>query len=146
MTARPYIRRFSAHWRTGDRTTIELRYDPADPLAIHLGPPNWDDNDDIWAFARDLLADGLDSRRADPAGIPGGDVHSWSDPPYVPVRVGDEGPRLYIRLMSPDGVAELSLRRNRAAGFLAATAVMVPFGKENPWPAKVPTWLSGVAL
>lgn len=140
---RPYVRAFSAHWRTGDRTTVELRYDPADPLAVHLDLPGFDDLG--WAFARDLIADGLDSARFDPAGIPNGDVHVWADPPYVPVGDG-EGPRVYIRLSSPDGVAELSLRRDRVAGFLAATAVMVAYGTENPWPAEAPKWLSGVSL
>src|SRR3712207_7008567 len=44
------------------RSTVEvqMRYDPADPLAVSLRV-NGRDGEDTWVFGRDLLADGLRS-------------------------------------------------------------------------------------
>ena len=46
----------------GDAETVEVQmaYDPADPLAVSLRITG-EARDDVWVFARDLLADGLRS-------------------------------------------------------------------------------------
>ena len=54
----------TAGWIRGesDAETVEvqMRYDPADPLAVSLRV-NGPDGEDVWVFGRDLLADGLRS-------------------------------------------------------------------------------------
>ena len=54
----------TAGWIRGesDAETVEvqMRYDPADPLAVSLRV-NGPDGEDTWVFGRDLLADGLRS-------------------------------------------------------------------------------------
>ena len=54
----------TAGWIRGDSDAetveVQMRYDPADPLAVTLRV-NAQDGEDVWVFGRDLLADGLRS-------------------------------------------------------------------------------------
>jgi hypothetical protein len=96
-----------------------LRYDPADPYAVHIlfhaesagGEPVG------WSFARDLLMTGLD----EPAGI--GDVRVW---PWTTPR----GDFVALALSSPDGNALFEMPRGVLVRFLRRTCVVVPQGQE----------------
>jgi hypothetical protein len=97
-----------------------LRYDPADPYAVHVlfhaesagGEPV------SWSFARELLVTGLD----EPAGI--GDVRVW---PWNSPR----GDFVALALSSPDGNALFEVPRSVLVRFLRRTYVVVPRGKET---------------
>jgi hypothetical protein len=96
-----------------------LRYDPADPYAVHIlfhadaagGEPVG------WSFARELLVTGLD----EPAGI--GDVRVW---PWATPR----GDFVALALSSPDGNALFEVPRGVLVRFLRRTCVAVPRGRE----------------
>jgi hypothetical protein len=96
-----------------------LRYDLADPYAVHVmfhaestgGEPVG------WSFARELLLTGLD----EPAGI--GDVRVW---PWATPR----GDFVALALSSPDGNALFEMPRGVLVRFLRRTCVAVPRGRE----------------
>jgi hypothetical protein len=99
-----------------------LRYDPADPYAVHVlfhaDSPGGEAVS--WSFARELLATGLD----EPAGI--GDVRVW---PWATPR----GDFVALALSSPDGNALFEVPRTVVARFLRRTHVVVPRGRETSY-------------
>lgn len=97
-----------------------LRYDPADPYAVHvLFHAESAGGEAVgWSFARELLVAGLD----EPAGI--GDVRVW---PWATPR----GDFVALALSSPDGNALFEVPRNVLVRFLRRTYVVVPRGRET---------------
>lgn len=94
-----------------------LTYIAEDPYAVALAIHSPDGQDVVeWHMARDLLAEGL--RRA--AGV--GDVR---------LRPVDQ--LVEITLSSPCGVATLTTPRSGVAGFVHASYVFVPRGREYRW-------------
>lgn len=96
---------------------VRLRYTAKDPYAVSIvfsGP----DEEVVWVFARDLLAEGL--------GLPRGQGD---------VRVRPElrdGQRLVmIGLASPDGTAELEADADAIAAFIELTETVVARGDEG---------------
>lgn len=96
-----------------------LRYDPADPYAVHILFHAESAGGEAvgWSFARDLLMTGLD----EPAGI--GDVRVW---PWATPR----GDFVALALSSPDGNALFEMPRGVLVRFLRRTCVVVPQGNE----------------
>lgn len=96
-----------------------LRYDPADPYAVHILFHAESAGGEAvgWSFARDLLMTGLD----EPAGI--GDVRVW---PWATPR----GDFVALALSSPDGNALFEMSRGVLVRFLRRTCVVVPQGNE----------------
>lgn len=95
-----------------------LRYDPADPYAVHVVFQGGPAGEVSWSFARQLLMDGL----REPAGM--GDVRAW---PWQ----GVDGPVIALALSSPDGHALFELPRGVLSDFVTRTLVAVPFGTED---------------
>ncbi|MFE4371254.1 SsgA family sporulation/cell division regulator [Streptomyces sp. NPDC056835] len=98
--------------------SVTLRYDGADPLAIRIVfPPevSLDDDEVVWAFARDLLESGLRL----PSGE--GDVQIW---PCGRAQV-------VLEFHSPDGVAVVQLDTAPLRRFLNSSYTMVPVGQER---------------
>lgn len=100
-----------------------LRYDPADPYAVHVlfhpdaeapggGEPVG------WSFARDLLVSGL----SEPTGIGDVRVWPWSTP---------HGDVVALALSSPDGNALFEVPRSILVRFLRRTFTAVPRGEES---------------
>jgi hypothetical protein len=102
------------------RTT--LRYTPDDPFAVHIDFPAGVSADDVnvtWAFARALLAEGLDR----PTGI--GDVHLW---PHGSAHT-------VVELRSPHGMAMIRFDTSTLRRFLRRSYVVVALGGETLGPA-----------
>lgn len=104
-----------------DATTplsARISYAAADPYAVTVlfRTPNQAVE---WAFARDLLADGLVEGTGD------GDVHVW------PMLDASGLQSVGVELDSPDGVVELTARGRDLARFLEATYRLVPRGTES---------------
>lgn len=95
-----------------------LRYDPADPYAVHVIFQGGPAGEVSWSFARQLLMDGL----REPAGL--GDVRAWP-------RQSADGPVVALALSSPDGHALFELPRAVLADFVGRTVGAVPFGTEE---------------
>ncbi|OEV05253.1 SsgA family sporulation/cell division regulator [Streptomyces oceani] len=98
--------------------TAVLRYDRADPLAIHASFPaesSLDGAEVDWVFARELLRAGLHA----PAGD--GDVRLWP------------GGRVHtmLELHTPEGMALVELRRAELRYFLRRCDAAVPRGQED---------------
>lgn len=96
---------------------VSLRYSRKDPYAISIvftGP----EEEIVWVFARDLLAEGLDL----PQGH--GDVR---------IRPEHRDARRYVMigLTSPDGTAELEADAEKVREFIAVTEDLVPRGYED---------------
>lgn len=94
----------------------ELRYDTADPYAVHA-TFRADDSQVTWVLARELLMTGLQAA----SGL--GDVQ---------VMPSEEHPEsvVLIKLSSPDGVAVLAANAADLRGFLLRTCDQVPPGAE----------------
>ncbi|MFJ5226910.1 SsgA family sporulation/cell division regulator [Streptomyces sp. NPDC088400] len=99
--------------------TVTLRYDGADPLAMRIVfPPevSLDQKGEvIWAFARDLLDEGLRL----PSGT--GDVQVWPCGRAQTV----------LEFHSPDGVAVVQFDSAPLRRFLKDSYAMVPAGEER---------------
>jgi hypothetical protein len=96
---------------------VELRYDCADPYAVSLvlmGP----DGPEVWAFARDLLVDGLSDSVGD------GDVHVFSG------GLADDSTVL-IELVGDEVEVLLAADRYDVESFVAMTFGMVAPGHES---------------
>ncbi|MGP9016962.1 SsgA family sporulation/cell division regulator [Streptomyces sp. BR1] len=93
-----------------------MTYDPDDPLAVSVDFVCGNGTHTTWTMGRDLVAEGLLSRR--PVGL--GDVRVW----YC----GDGG--LRIRLDSDEGSADLLAGLEDVAVFLSRTYQLVPEGSE----------------
>lgn len=102
---------------TGDGDLqAELRYDPADPLAVSLALGVEYGEPVVWTFARDLLAEGLTG----PAGL--GDIT------LEPAR-DLAGPELRITLAT-DCLATMTAPRDPIVAFLIESYAAVPSGTE----------------
>ncbi|MFD9484517.1 SsgA family sporulation/cell division regulator [Streptomyces sp. NPDC059991] len=93
-----------------------MTYDSDDPLAVSVDFVCGNGTHTTWTMGRDLVAEGLTSRR--PVGM--GDVRVW----YC----GDGG--LRIRLDSDEGSADLLAGLEDVAEFLSRTYQLVPEGSE----------------
>ncbi len=96
-----------------------LRYDTADPYAVHATFHTGAEETVEWVFARDLLADGLIADAGD------GDVRirPAADDPEVVV----------IELSSPSGHAMFEASAQELADFLDRTYDVVVPGNEHLW-------------
>jgi sporulation and cell division protein SsgA len=109
---------------TPDSTALpvlaSLRYDPADPYAVHVlfHPKSPGGGSVRWSFARELLVTGL----TQPVGL--GDVRVW---PWAN-SVGDV---VALALCSPDGSALFEVPRGVLVRFLRRTCAAVPRGRES---------------
>lgn len=102
---------------------VVLRYDPADPYAVHMDLSCGCDGEDYehetvtWIYARELLALGL-SRPVDyPAG-------------HMDVQVWTEGPTVRLRLSTPDGTSVLAVPYIDVSRFVRRSYRTVPDGRE----------------
>ena len=95
-----------------------LRYDTADPYAVHATFHTGAEETVEWVFARDLLAEGLHR----PTGT--GDVRVW------PSRSHGQGV-VCIALSSPEGEALLEAPARALESFLKRTDAAVPPGTEH---------------
>lgn len=96
-----------------------LCYDREDPWAVtvNFGRMADSDDDNVWAFSRDLLVRGLREH----AGC--GDVRVW---PFG-------GDRLMMRLSSPGASVLFSAVADSVRSFLLATYRIVPAGRESEY-------------
>lgn len=98
-----------------------LRYDPADPYAIHV--KFFAAGDEVnWIFARDLLSDGLLRDTGQ------GDVRIWPASQEPGYKALDS---VYLALSSPEGEALLELPASELSAFLEFTYNLVHPGDEN---------------
>lgn len=98
--------------------TAAVRYDAADPYAVHVTFLTGGGDSVEWVFARSLLTDGVTA----PAGQ--GDVRVWP--------VERSGERLLsIAMSSPSGAALFEAARDDVVEFLTQTYVAVPTGAEE---------------
>jgi hypothetical protein len=96
---------------------VRLRYTVTDPYAVSIvfsGP----DEEVVWVFARDLLAEGLGLPRGQ------GDVR-------IRPELRDGRRLVMIGLASPDGTAELEADACAIAQFIELTEMVVPRGDEH---------------
>ncbi|MEW2547811.1 SsgA family sporulation/cell division regulator [Streptomyces sp. NPDC047002] len=96
---------------------VMLRYDGADPLAMRMVFPaevSLDDDEVVWAFARDLARNGL----REPAGD--GDVHVWPCGRAQTV----------FEFRAPEGVALVQFDNAPLRRFLKSAYSVVPAGQE----------------
>ncbi|MFF9909768.1 SsgA family sporulation/cell division regulator [Streptomyces sp. NPDC013457] len=97
-----------------------LRYDREDPFAVSMAfpPPATLEGVEVsWAFARELLAEGMDG----PAGL--GDV-----------RVRPYGyDRTVVEFHAPEGVAVVHVRTSELRLFLKRSQHLVPAGREHQY-------------
>ncbi|WP_330289261.1 SsgA family sporulation/cell division regulator [Streptomyces sp. NBC_00576] len=101
---------------------VTLRYDSADPLAVHIdfpGDVSVDGEGVSWTFSRLLLEEGLEN----PAGI--GEVHLWP--------CGQT--RTVVELHSPYGLAVVRFRTAQLQRFLHRSYGVVAPGMEDLGPA-----------
>ena len=97
----------------------ELRYDPADPLAVTLAIGIECGEPVIWTFARDLLADGV----KEPAGE--GDIT------IEPATGEDLHEERALRVtLATDCLATMLVSMDRVVEFLVETFALVPTGTE----------------
>ncbi|WP_190094682.1 SsgA family sporulation/cell division regulator [Streptomyces melanogenes] len=97
---------------------VGLRYDTADPYAVHATFHTGAEETVEWVFARDLLAEGLHR----PTGT--GDVRVWPSRSHGPGVV-------CIALGSPEGEALLEAPARVLESFLKRTDTAVPPGTEH---------------
>ena len=96
---------------------VNLRYSRTDPYAVSIvfsGP----EEEIIWVFARDLMAEGLD--------LPQGHGDVRIRPEYR-----EQRRFIMIALTSPDGTAELEADADKVRLFIEATEAVVPRGCED---------------
>lgn len=99
----------------GQREPLTFLYNASDPFAVTF----WFKSGVVWAFARDLLADGVYGKVGTRVGV--GDI--------VVHRVGDDA--VHIILSSPTGRAVLAFERPYLLRALDATERLVPRGAEQ---------------
>ncbi len=103
---------------TARSVRASLRYDPADPYAVHMLFHAESGGEAVsWSFARELLVTGLD----EPAGIGDVRVWPWATPCHDLVA---------LALSSPDGNALFEVPRTVLVRFLRRTYLAVPRGRE----------------
>ncbi|MCC3652778.1 SsgA family sporulation/cell division regulator [Streptomyces sp. WAC 00631] len=100
------------------RIPVELEYEPADPFAVRFTFHLPGDAPVTWAFARDLLLDGLSAPTGD------GDVHIA---PVTPGVLSD----VFIRLQVGEDRATFRAGAAPLVAFLDRTDRIVPMGQEQ---------------
>lgn len=95
-----------------------LRYDAADPYAVHVTFHDGSEAPVRWTFARDLLIEGLFR----PSGH--GDVRVW------PARAVDQGNAVFLALSSPEGEALIEVHAPALSAWLERTLRLVAPGAE----------------
>jgi hypothetical protein len=96
---------------------VSMRYDTADPYAVHAVFRVTLDQQVAWVFARELLTQGLDQPSGD------GDVRIWPAS-----QAGHEV--VCIALRSPDGEALLEACADDLVDFLSSAYALCPRGRE----------------
>jgi len=97
-----------------------LRYDAADPYAVHVGFRTGAEEVVEWTFARQLLTDGVTHEVGE------GDVQVW--PAH-----SDGGALVCLALSSPSGRALFEVPLTELVEFLSATYLAVPTGCESDY-------------
>ncbi len=95
-----------------------VRYDAADPYAVHVGFRTGVEEVVEWTFARQLLTDGVTREVGE------GDVGVW--PSH-----DEDAPIVCLALSSPSGRALFEVPLGDLVEFLSATYVAVPTGSES---------------
>lgn len=96
-----------------------IRYDAADPYAVHVTFHTGGDRGTVeWSFARQLLTDGLTQATGE------GDVRVW--PSHV-----DGVATVFLALSSPSGQAVFEVALHELAEFLTSSYTAVPTGCES---------------
>jgi len=95
-----------------------VRYDVADPYAVHVGFRTGVEEVVEWTFARQLLTDGVTRKVGD------GDVQVWPDYDGASAVV-------CLSLSSPSGRALFEVPLAELVEFLSATYTAVPTGSES---------------
>jgi hypothetical protein len=96
----------------------DLRYDPTDPYAIHVGFRTGGDDVVEWTFARQLLTDGVTRSVGE------GDVQVWP-------ATAEGQPVVCLALSSPSGRALFEMPLADLVEFLSTTYSVVPTGTES---------------
>jgi Streptomyces sporulation and cell division protein, SsgA len=99
---------------------VSLYYSPRDPYAVRMAFHVGTDEPNEWTFARDLLAEGLQTC----AGV--GDVQMW---PSSSETAADS--ILNLQLVSPTGSARIQVPAAEVATFLGRTYRLVQLGEES---------------
>lgn len=99
-----------------------LRYEPADPYAVHVGFRTGIDEIVEWTFARQLLSDGVTGRVGE------GDVQAW---PLSPHDGRGSHAVVCLSLCSPSGAALFEAPLADVVAFLSRTYAAVPIGDES---------------
>lgn len=98
-----------------------IRYDAADPYAVHVTFHTGGDRGTVeWTFARQLLTDGLTQQTGD------GDVRVW--PTHV-----DGHATVLLALSSPSGQAVFEAGLHELAEYLTRSYAAVPTGCESDY-------------
>jgi hypothetical protein len=100
-----------------NEVTVVMRYDTADPFAVHAVFRVAERQQVAWVFARELLTDGLQEPTGD------GDVRIWPA-----VEAGHDV--VCISLCSPDGEALLHAPVDQLVEFLSSAYAVCPRGRE----------------
>jgi hypothetical protein len=96
-----------------------VRYDAADPYAVHVSFHTGPDGETVeWSFARQLLTDGVSG----PVGE--GDVRVW------PTTIAGR-PAVCLALSSPSGQAMFEVGQAELVEFLTRSYAAVPTGSES---------------
>ena len=98
----------------------DLRYEPADPYAVHVAFHTGGAETVEWTFARQLLTDGVTRAVGD------GDVQVWPAPATVRASVN-------LSLSSPSGRALFEVPLAELVEFLSQTYNAVPTGSESDY-------------
>ncbi|MFD3580690.1 SsgA family sporulation/cell division regulator [Streptomyces sp. NPDC058644] len=97
-------------------------YRSNDPFAVHVTFESPSDEPVTWAFARALLAEGLNGASG------AGDVQVWTRETQ---NSGHRTHCMFICLSVPEGTAVLQLRRSDLEKFLNRTRELIDYGQEN---------------
>jgi len=114
----PAVRTGSGQWSFPVPISVQLRFDSADPFAVHLCFTTGPSRDVTWVFARSLLTDGL------LYAVGEGDVR---------VRPCDDSARdvVVVELSSPSGHAYFEASASTIADFLDQSFALVAPGAES---------------
>ena len=108
----------ASQWGASVPVPVQLRFEVADPFAVHLRFTTGPTRDVRWVFARELLTDGL----LGPVG--NGDVRVWP---------GEDPARdvVVVELSSPTGPARFEASATAVATFLDRSFALVAPGRES---------------
>lgn len=100
------------------QVAVSMRYDTADPYAVHAVFRVAADQQIAWVFARELLTQGLDQPSGD------GDVN-------ISPASNEGRESVSIMLRSPDGEALIAAPLDDVVEFLSAAYALCPRGRES---------------